>query len=179
MYDIGLVERVDLVMKIDNNSKPYYHAFIHFENWYDTPATRNLQEYINDSERQAYLIYDDPNYWVLLENKKPMSEIEVKMEKRIHEIEKKCNSLETKINEMKTKINYWNDPELYKWRIGGDYSVSRNEIYPLWCHPVNENNEQPPIWDTDLESLENGITMSDYVNQTANFQNNNLRTILD
>ena len=186
LYDIGVVERVDLVMKNDINSEPYYHAFIHFYKWYDTPATRNLQDRINDPKRQAYFIHDDPNYWVLLKNKNPMSEIEVKMERRIDALETKYNNLktvelrhldrimylETKMIEMKTQMNYWTDPELYKWRTSADYSVSTNEIYPLWCHPVNETNEEQPIWNTNLESLENGMTMSDYVEQTAKYQNN-------
>ena len=181
LYEIGLVERVDLVLKPNTGSEPYYHAFVHFDMWHDTPATRNLQERIFDPNRQARLVYDDPKYWILLKNKNPMTEIEVRMEKRIEELESNSKQMKTvelghleRIMNLETQVfglmNYWNDPELHKFRSCSDNSVTTNDIYPLWCHPTNQCGEDQPIWNTNLDDLETGMTMSDYAVKAATLQ---------
>jgi len=67
--DIGLVERVDLVAKMGNDGKPYNSAYIHFKEWFDNAGVRNLQQRIQDPDKQARLMYDDPWFWIVLENK--------------------------------------------------------------------------------------------------------------
>jgi len=67
--DIGLVERVDLVAKMGTDGKPYNSAYIHFTEWHDNASARNLQERIQDPVKQARLMYDDPWFWIVLENK--------------------------------------------------------------------------------------------------------------
>jgi hypothetical protein len=85
--NIGYVERVDLIHKVGENGKEYYQAFIHFDHWYQTNVAYNIQDRINDPERQARLIYDDPWYWMLLCNTKPRTEGERRLEARIQALE--------------------------------------------------------------------------------------------
>jgi hypothetical protein len=85
--NIGHVERVDLIYKIAENGKEYFQAFIHFKHWYETSVTYNIQDRINDPERQARLVYDDPWYWMLLRNTKPRTEAERHLEARILALE--------------------------------------------------------------------------------------------
>ena len=88
--NIGLVERVDLIHKTSaENGSEYYQAFVHFKEWFDTPATRNIQERIEaqDEEHPARLVVDDPWYWLLLRNSNPRSEAERRMEGRIRVLE--------------------------------------------------------------------------------------------
>ena len=168
---IGLVSRVDFVKK-DNNE---YQAFVHFEYWNDTQSTRNLQSRIMDPHREARLVYDDPCYWLLLKNKNLMSEIEVRLEKRIMDLEEKNKihlqieimhlnrimEMETKIAQMETEMHYWNDPAVSMWR----QQHEENQLTPLWCHRNCDINEQqhPEWYDAPLNY---NCTMCQYADQT-------------
>ena len=54
-------------MKMSKN-KPYNCAYIHFEFWYNNIANINLQEKIRNPEKEARIVYDDPWFWLILEN---------------------------------------------------------------------------------------------------------------
>ena len=58
--DIGIIDYV----YFENNT-----AIIYMQKWNNNVTVQNLQEKIKDGHRQARLVHDDPNYWVLLENK--------------------------------------------------------------------------------------------------------------
>jgi hypothetical protein len=66
---IGKVKSIDLIPKISKNNTNYNAAYVHFDLWYDTKATRNLQERILDDTKEARIVYEDPWYWIVLENK--------------------------------------------------------------------------------------------------------------
>jgi hypothetical protein len=65
---LGRVEKVDLVLKIGNTGE-YNAAYIHFEYWYKTDAAQNFQARVKNPDKEARLVYDDPWYWIVLENK--------------------------------------------------------------------------------------------------------------
>ena len=65
---VGRVHRVDLVTKMDKNNKMYNAAYIHFDHWYNTTFTENLQNRIHDPTQEARIVHDDPWHWILLEN---------------------------------------------------------------------------------------------------------------
>jgi len=67
--NIGVIDRIDFVSKIGSNNVPYNTAYIHFTHWNDNEAARNLQDRVLDPNKEARLIYDDPWYWIVLENK--------------------------------------------------------------------------------------------------------------
>lgn len=67
--NFGYVGRVDLVAKESADGKPYNSAYIHFNDWFDTTANRAFQDRVTDPERDARVVYDDPWYWIVLENK--------------------------------------------------------------------------------------------------------------
>ena len=66
---IGKVNRVDFLRKRGRNGRPYNAMFVHFEHWYDNTAARNFQARVRDPSQEARLVYDDPWYWVVLENR--------------------------------------------------------------------------------------------------------------
>ena len=84
--NIGNIERVDFVYN-ENDDTPYYQAFIHFTSWFENVMTKNLQEKIFNPEKVAKLVFDDPWYWILLPNKNPRTENEVRIEKHIKMLE--------------------------------------------------------------------------------------------
>ena len=67
--NIGFVKNIDFVRKMGRDEKPYNAAYIHFHEWYDNTAARNLQERVLNPEKEARVMYEDPWYWIVLENK--------------------------------------------------------------------------------------------------------------
>lgn len=67
--NIGKVKNIDLVSKMSQDGKFYSAAYIHFEEWYNTIATRNFQARVLDTSKEARVMYEEPWYWIVLENK--------------------------------------------------------------------------------------------------------------
>ena len=65
---IGKVNKIDFVYKLGKDA-PYNTAYVHFEYWYDNTAAYNFQERVMNPEKEAKIIYDEPWYWIVLENK--------------------------------------------------------------------------------------------------------------
>ena len=65
---IGNVKRVDFVYKMGSNGG-FNAVYIHFNYWYDNVAACNFQERVLDPNREARIVYDEPWYWIVLENK--------------------------------------------------------------------------------------------------------------
>lgn len=66
---VGSVKNIDLVSKIGKDGKAFNAAYIHFHSWQNDIATRNFQERVLDPNLEARIVYDDPWYWICLENK--------------------------------------------------------------------------------------------------------------
>jgi len=66
---IGKINNIDLISKIGKDNKEYNSAYIHFEYWYNNQITQNLQERVLNPNKEARLVYEDPWYWIVLENK--------------------------------------------------------------------------------------------------------------
>ena len=65
---IGRVDRVDFVRKSDRYGKPYNAAYVHFAEWYTGPAVENFVERVKNPAKEARIVYEDPWYWIVLEN---------------------------------------------------------------------------------------------------------------
>ena len=70
-YRLGLgdVRRVDRVSKSDANGNEYYSIYVHFNHWNETLAVANFQERVLNPDKEARIVYGDPWYWIVLENK--------------------------------------------------------------------------------------------------------------
>ena len=66
--NIGVINHVDLVAKVDRQGKPYNAAYIHFKYWCSGPAAENMYYRIKDTSKEARIVHDDPWFWILLEN---------------------------------------------------------------------------------------------------------------
>ena len=66
---VGHVKEVDFVSKKSHDGRPYNAVYIHFHAWHNNHATVNLQARILDPNQEARIVYDDPWYWIVLENK--------------------------------------------------------------------------------------------------------------
>jgi len=66
---IGKVKNIDLVGKMGKDGKPYNAVYIHFEYWCDNSVARNFQERVLNPNKEARIVYEDPWFWIVLENK--------------------------------------------------------------------------------------------------------------
>jgi hypothetical protein len=66
---IGKVKNVDLVGKLGKEGYSYNAVYVHFEYWYNSSVANNFQERVLNPNKEARLVYEDPWYWIVLENK--------------------------------------------------------------------------------------------------------------
>jgi len=66
---LGKVNRIDFVEKMTAYGSTYNAAYIHFDHWYDTVVSKSFQERVRNPEKEARLVYDEPWYWIVLENR--------------------------------------------------------------------------------------------------------------
>lgn len=72
---IGLIGSIEMV---PSQNKKTVSVFIHFDCWFDNVVSRNLQERICDPTKDAKMVYDDPSFWILRENKNQSMTMRVK-----------------------------------------------------------------------------------------------------
>jgi hypothetical protein len=68
---LGRVYKVSIIRVPDSKKRsfPIYKAIIYFSAWYDNTIAYNFQQRIFSAKKQARVVYDDPWYWVVFENK--------------------------------------------------------------------------------------------------------------
>jgi hypothetical protein len=67
--NIGKIKNIDFISKFGQDGKPFSAAYIHFDHWFNNQAAANFQERVLDAEKEARIMYEDPWYWIVLENK--------------------------------------------------------------------------------------------------------------
>ena len=67
---IGKVNHIDYIKKF-NNGTDYYAAYIHFDFWYENSDAVKLNKDVLDTKKEARIMYEEPWYWIVLENKTP------------------------------------------------------------------------------------------------------------
>lgn len=66
---IGNVKRVDFVHKKSSNGD-FNAAYIHFNYWCDNVAACDFKDRVLNPNTEARIVYDEPWYWIVLENKR-------------------------------------------------------------------------------------------------------------
>jgi hypothetical protein len=65
---LGEIHHVDFIPKTDKNGKNYNAAYIHFAHWYESDTVAHFQERVTNPDKEARIVYDEPWYWIALEN---------------------------------------------------------------------------------------------------------------
>jgi hypothetical protein len=73
-FDIGMVDHIDFVAKINSKGKVYKSAYVHFVYWYTNTSNYNLHDRLNNS-LGCRIVYNDPSYWIILENKSSKKDV--------------------------------------------------------------------------------------------------------
>jgi hypothetical protein len=68
---LGRVYKVSIIRVPDSKKRsfPIYKAILYFSAWYDNTIAYHFQQRIFGAKKQARVVYDDPWYWVVFENK--------------------------------------------------------------------------------------------------------------
>jgi len=75
-YELGTISSIDVKRKTGLDGSCYKVVFIHFSHWNeDNSSAINLRERIENPEKEAKLMYDDPWYWILLPNTSAWQEV--------------------------------------------------------------------------------------------------------
>ena len=67
--NLGKIKSIDFVSKLGKNNVLYNAAYLHFDYWFNNTASNNFQEKLKNPEKECRVIYDDPWFWLVLENK--------------------------------------------------------------------------------------------------------------
>lgn len=99
---IGKVARIDSLIKRSKDGYEYRMAFIHFEYWnMNNIAAVHLRDRIENPNKEARLMYDDPWYWLILPNKSSL------------QLKNSYNAIDNKIDKLEREISSIYE-ELYK-----------------------------------------------------------------
>ena len=106
--NIGIVKRVDFQPINTSSTSSDKMAFVHMLYWYTNVVVENLQERINSTGLEARIVYDDPHYWVLQKNKRPIpdnyAEQLVQLQKSAFEVNQQMNSRITNLEQKNTEL---------------------------------------------------------------------------
>ena len=181
--NIGVVSRVDLVdRESDQNDDKTRMAFIHFKSWSDSLSSKNLREKILNPQEVAKIVYDDPYYWILLPNKNPKSEDQIKNEVMFSHQAKQITSLIERVKELEDAMKnrdesiFDQNEELREFLLSpgviessGTSSMLENAIY----EEGDGNDDQTiPEWNgvTNEDIVESPLTMSEIVQDSEQFE---------
>ena len=64
---IGKVNHVDFVAKFGKGNKIHHAAYLHFDYWYDTKASQDMQSKL-EVGKEVRMYYDEPWYWQIYKN---------------------------------------------------------------------------------------------------------------
>jgi len=97
---IGHVSRVDLLEKKTHDGWTFYIAFVHFDVWYETPAATEMLAAINDPGKKAKLHFHERWYWIVNENKKPLTAEVVDLHRVIREQQADIDDLTVQLSKL-------------------------------------------------------------------------------
>ena len=65
--NIGKVKKIDFI-KMEKDGKKFNSVYIHFEEWFENENVLAFQKEIYGPNKQIKLLYNNPWYWIVLEN---------------------------------------------------------------------------------------------------------------
>lgn len=67
-HQLGNVKSIDFVSKLGKDGHEFNAAYIHMESWETGKAARDFKALVVNQDKEARLIYEEPWYWIVLEN---------------------------------------------------------------------------------------------------------------
>lgn len=181
--DIGIVDHIDVVKRqysknkgINGKKNSTYMAFVYFKQWNDNQSAINLMQRIQDPNKEARIVYDDPWYWILLPN---MSAKNVNqngglkvsthydanvvdyicdLENRIKKIEEGISMLRIEHEEMKQPLHQLQE-ELNQYQIQDDLDQEYTEHFDSDSQSNMMVETEADVEEEEEDYLESGSDM--------------------
>ena len=67
-HGLGVVETIDMIPKKGDDGKTYNSIYIHMSSWSADEKTSKFLEHLKDTTKKTQLVYDEPWFWIVLEN---------------------------------------------------------------------------------------------------------------
>ena len=138
---IGQVSRVDLLKKQTPQGFDCFIAFVHFTEWFDTPQARALQEDIFTEGTKAKLQFHKQWYWIVNENKSPLSATEASLHKTIYEQAKQIGKLNEAVDYLKSMKSV--PPSVAEAALA---ETAQRGFGSTWNAMMTPPTDFPPIW---------------------------------
>ena len=135
--NLGDVEFVYFQHRLDGIGQ---QAIIHVR-WYYNKSVENLQDKIKNLEKEARLVYDDPNYWILKKyvlNQSQQNDRLEMLEERLYKLEGISSSMQWNIKLHDANIEYF-AKKINQNADGVKYSTSG---LPTICQNSDNNTTQ-------------------------------------
>lgn len=72
---LGIVDRVDMINKTNDNGIKYKRVFVHFKNWNADETAQQVREKLLSGD-QVKIVYDEPWFWKIAMSNAPRPEFE-------------------------------------------------------------------------------------------------------
>jgi len=122
-HSIGQVDHVDLVRK--SNYSNFYMAFVHFKSLYDNPSADCFKRDVENPDKVAKFVYDDPWYWTV----RPYERNREQLQQQQQQVESVSTTSST-LNHMAKEFVY-HSPEA-RWMM------TNNGLQ--WCWPSTKHH---------------------------------------
>lgn len=158
--NIGMVSRVDFVERENDYTKCM--AFIHFEYWFVNDTSYHIQERIQNTGTSR-IVYNDPYYWIIMENKNPRTQNEVFLEKQVATLNNRVQYLETVIA-THTKKFIDNGISLKNKNCDGcwiEMPLDAEKCIPCGYNDDYDDDMASQVTDRDMLDLENSTPSMD------------------
>ena len=147
---LGIVDHVDFVRKTDKFGKSYNSAYVHFSQWFNNSMVENFQERVLNPTKDARIVYDDPWFWIVLQNTGTKfvkdQETAIVSSDYTSILQDKLAATEKCLEELKERVSYLeNNGHEKVMRV-----LARRE-QNLWGSDTEDYDDMPPLIPFDDE----------------------------
>jgi len=169
---LGVVYQIDFFKK-KTETVTYYSANVYII-WSELTASKNLQKKINIGKEVAYLVHDEPNYWILTKNTNYnktngfnnrridfLYNENIVLKKEMDDLKRKLNHLikkdlfcSSEFNSSEFNSSEFNSSEFNSSEITSDVSEYDNDKYftNLWNMELNELQTEAELIGQDYDN---------------------------
>ena len=141
---LGEIFKVRIVRMPNEKGRkhPIYKAYLYFSVWFESIIVQNFQDRIYSKERQARVVYDDPWYWTVFENKERvrLSKTDKRMMRISVEMYKEDARLTRTMIEMKKNREFLQEQQEQQEQQARELAEQKQELAEQKQQLVDQNN---------------------------------------
>jgi hypothetical protein len=176
-YNLGKIAKIDSVMKTSREGYKYRMVFVHFEYWnMNNTVAVSLKNKIENPNKEARLVYDDPWYWLLLPGNRKTEAVSREFNTMKNFFESKFKQIEREVNciyeELYGREYMYNGNKTPEWDVNSNANLKNSMQEALVQVDDKSDNEtdvstlstiDDSIYTTDIDNDSNYIDYKEYV----------------